>query len=99
MCFLRSHGRAPSTVQALQRSEKLFHFILGDNPVVTCLSIPLLCHKCFRIKMLVLGVGLRFSVLVQACTEISASQNFRKLGYHFVLVLVIQERKHFLISA
>lgn len=49
--------------------------------------------------MLMLGVQLRFSVLLQAYGEILASQNFRKLGYHFMLVLVKQEMKPFSISA
>lgn len=70
-------------VQALWRSEKLSHFILRDNAMVTCLSLPLLCHECFRIKMLTLWVGMRFSVLVQAYMEISASQQLQKFGISF----------------
>lgn len=99
MWFLRRHGKPSSRVQALWKSEKLSHFILRESAMVTCLLLLLLCHKCFRIKMLMLGVQLRFSVLLQAYGEILASQNFRKLGYHFMLVLVKQEMKPFSISA
>lgn len=37
-------------MQALWRSEKLSRFIPTSNVMVTCLSLLLLCHKCFRIK-------------------------------------------------
>lgn len=60
--------------------------------------VLLLCCKCFRVKMLMLRAAVRFSVLVFLYGNLGLSE-LQKAGYYFILVLQIQERKYFLISA